>query len=202
MQQVRDHPRRPPAAQRLVLWCLALRLDFSTAQGFASSATLAADADVSEWTVRRATRWARSAGLLVMVQRGHRRGDGSVSASEWRISTGRGRPVEDLNSARETGTANLNRAGEASQPGATDAPSLSTPSLSKLSVVAVAEVLRLTGQTITETDALRGIRIKLDGKHPRYPASYLKKIIADDPRWWLPTQTPPSWKDVQREYAT
>lgn len=190
LQAIRDHPRRPPAMQRHVLTMLALRMDFSTGQGFASTGQLMADADAGESTVRRATTWARSAGLLVQVQRGHRRGDGTVSASQWRISTGRGRPVEILN-----------RSIASSQPVTGDVPSLSKPSLSKLSVIAIEEVRKRTGRTITRTDAERGIKTKLDGRSPNNPAAYLKKIIRDEPRWWLPTSQPPPFRKGARDDA-
>src|ERR1039457_213570 len=67
---IRDHPQRPPAMQRYVLTVLALRLDWKTGAGFASTAQLAADADVTPPTVKRATSWARKAELLLQTRRG------------------------------------------------------------------------------------------------------------------------------------
>lgn len=186
LQAIRDHPKRPPAMQRHVLTMLAVRLDFRTGSGFVSTGTLMADADACERTVRSATAWARKAGLLIQVQRGHRRGDGTVSPSGWRISTGTGTPVENSQPANDR---HLNRHAEQSYQ---EKPSR------KLSVFAIAEVQRLTGRTITRDDAERGIKTKLDGKHPRHPQAYLKKIISDDPRWWLPTPQPPAYKQPAR----
>jgi hypothetical protein len=83
---IRDHPGRPPAVQRLVLHCLALRMNWETGAGFASTAQLAADADASRPTVKRATSWAKQAELLLQTRRGHRLGNGQVAASEWKLT--------------------------------------------------------------------------------------------------------------------
>jgi hypothetical protein len=83
---VRDHPERPPALQRLALTCLALRMDWTTGRGYASTGQLAADTDAEERTVRRATGWARDTGLLLRTRRGHRLGNGRVTASEWQLT--------------------------------------------------------------------------------------------------------------------
>jgi hypothetical protein len=83
---IRDHPGRPPAVQRLVLHCLALRMNWETGAGFASTGQLAADSDAEERTVRRATSWARQAELLLQTRRGHRLGNGQVAASEWQLT--------------------------------------------------------------------------------------------------------------------
>jgi hypothetical protein len=89
LKAIRDHPERPSTAQCHVLTQLALRLDWRTGTGFASERQLAADAEVTGSTVRRATRWARDHGLLKEVARGHRLGDGRTRATEWAlISTG------------------------------------------------------------------------------------------------------------------
>ena len=84
---VRDHPHRPGPLQRHVLTMLALRLDWSTGRGFASVRDIAADADASDHTVKRATGWARSdaVGLLHRTRRGHRLGNGTLVASEWQL---------------------------------------------------------------------------------------------------------------------
>jgi hypothetical protein len=82
---VRDHPDRPPPEQCLVLDRLALRLDWRTGSGSTSSVQLAADADCTDRTVRRATGWARRAGLLDQTRRGHRLGNGQRAASEWQL---------------------------------------------------------------------------------------------------------------------
>jgi hypothetical protein len=103
MAAVRDHPDRPPMLQSHVLTMLALRLDWSTGRGFASTAQLAADADCSPPTVKRATGWGRTAGMLVQARRGHRRGDGTTVASEWQLELPvTGMPV-DNSSQRLTG---------------------------------------------------------------------------------------------------
>jgi hypothetical protein len=83
---IRDHPERPAAMQRYVLTMLALRLDWKSGKGFASTAQLAADADVTPPTVKRATSWARKAELLLQTRRGHRLGNGQVAASEWQLT--------------------------------------------------------------------------------------------------------------------
>ncbi len=114
---IRDHPERPPAVQRLVLQCLALRLDWRTGSGFASVAEVAEDADASEPTVRRATSWARRAGLLLQTRRGHRLGNGQVAATEWKLTqplTGELlKPPQPLNGSASTAQqSDLNRSVE------------------------------------------------------------------------------------------
>lgn len=123
MKAVRDHPQRPPSAQRDVLFCLALRLDWKTGEGFASTGQLAADADVDERTVRRATGWARKAAMLVQKRRGHRTGDGGTLASEWRLTMPQP-DTGDLLSETSTGqSADLNRTEDAPQPDTATPPS-------------------------------------------------------------------------------
>jgi hypothetical protein len=85
---IRDHPSRPPAAQRHVLTMLALRMDWKTAQGYASTQQLTADADASKATVKRATAWARGASLLKMISRGHRITADRVTATKWALCQG------------------------------------------------------------------------------------------------------------------
>jgi hypothetical protein len=134
---IRDHPDRPPLAQRMVLESLALRLTWKTGTGYASVTQLAADAgDVGQRTVRRATSWARQHRLARVANRGHRLGDGSVKATEWVLlqpslqvtgdlltdgSTGHGRPVE---------TASTGQSG-ASQPDSRTPPSFPKKHLSR-----------------------------------------------------------------------
>jgi hypothetical protein len=169
---------------------LALRMDFSAHRGFASTATLMADADTGERIVRQATSWARKTGFLEMTRRGHRIDNERVTASEWKLllpNRHAGGPNRHADAAR----GGPNRHVATTQPARGTAPSSSRPSLSKLGVFAIGEVLRLTGKTITEDEAERAIKIKLNGKHPNYPQKYLAKIIADDPQWWLPTPMPP-----------
>jgi hypothetical protein len=106
---VRDHPARPHGAVFEVLAMLALRMKWADGTGFASNATLAEDCGGGISTVQRATKWAMGAGLLERTARGHRRGDGTPSANEWRLiipsqqvtgdrlntaSTGHPRPIE------------------------------------------------------------------------------------------------------------
>jgi hypothetical protein len=92
---IRDHPARPPAMQRHVLACLALRLDWKTGRGFTSTAQVMADSDASKATVKRATRWGRDLGFLLQTRRGQRLGNGQVAASEWRLTV----PVDSAVSA-------------------------------------------------------------------------------------------------------
>jgi hypothetical protein len=85
MTAMRDHPDRPPPALFAVLACLALRVDWETGCGHASVAQLAADSGAGTRTVERATARARGRGFLALEKRGHRRGDGSLRANEWRL---------------------------------------------------------------------------------------------------------------------
>jgi hypothetical protein len=82
---IRDDPRRPPPHQVHALTMLALRVDWTTGTGFASGQQLAADAEATERTVKRATRWAREAGYVVQTRRGHRISEGVAAASEWQL---------------------------------------------------------------------------------------------------------------------
>jgi hypothetical protein len=85
MTAIREHSSCPPSAQCAVLLSLALRMDQETGAGLASAGQLADDAQCDERTVRRATGWARKAGMLEQSTRGHRLGDGRAVASEWRL---------------------------------------------------------------------------------------------------------------------
>jgi hypothetical protein len=154
MTAVRDHPERPAATQVHVLFALALRMDWSTGQGFASTGQLASDAQCEERTVRRATGWARKAEMLVQSRRGHRLGNGKVIASEWclampvdnHVSTGQGRPVEKISTGQGS---NLNRTGDASQPDCSTPPSELSSSETSSSLSASASA---SGQDERETD--------------------------------------------------
>jgi hypothetical protein len=104
-----------------VLLMLALRLDWATGTGYASTAQLCADTGASEITVRRALAWARKAGLLNRTRRGHRLGNGRAVASEWALALP-SQPVtkkglsQDSQPVTKAGLRNLNRSVEASQP--------------------------------------------------------------------------------------
>src|SRR5262245_12764434 len=71
--------------QRHVLHCLALRMNWMTGRGFASTSQLADDADASRSTVIRSTKWAVTSALLLQTRRGGRLGNGQVAASEWQL---------------------------------------------------------------------------------------------------------------------
>ena len=88
---IRDHPDRPPAMQRHILTMLALRMNWTTGQGFAGIRDLMADADASKATVCRATRWARDSQLLLCTRRGHYVSAQTAIASEWQLT----RPVDN-----------------------------------------------------------------------------------------------------------
>lgn len=124
MAAVRDHPERPSEVKRLVLWALALRLDWQTGCGYASVTQLAADADCQQRTVKYATKWGRDHELLVQARRGHRLGDGTVRASEWRlrlpVSTGTGMHVETVSRGTDS---NLKVHPDASQGAPSNHPS-------------------------------------------------------------------------------
>lgn len=68
-----------------------------------------------------------------------------------------------------------------------------------LTLFVIGRVLELTGQEISPREAVRGIEQKLNGQRPRDRTAYLAKIIANDPRWWLPTPTPPRFEALTRE---
>jgi hypothetical protein len=100
---VRAHPDRPPPMQCFALDRLSLRLNWKTGEGFASTAAIAADAECSESTVKRAIAWARTHHLLHRTRRGHRLGDGSAAASEWRTCVVSQRVTGDLLTGTSTG---------------------------------------------------------------------------------------------------
>lgn len=130
---LRDHPERPPVAQRMVLVSLAQRMDWSTGCGFASAAQLADDADCGERTVRSATGWARKSAMLVQTRRGHRITADRVIASEWRLRvpdeaedpTGNGMPVGSEPTGKWDGP---NRQIDWTQPARTAPPSRTSSS--------------------------------------------------------------------------
>lgn len=120
---VRDCPDRPPPEQRLVLDCLALRLDWKTGCGSASSAQLAADAGCAVRTVWRATGWAREAGLLIQSRRGHHTGNGQRVASEWRLAIPPPQPATaDRLAASQPATADRLAGVSTCQPGGPNLP--------------------------------------------------------------------------------
>lgn len=122
---VRDHPDRPSALQRYVLACLALRMDWKTGCGYASARQLGADADASEPTVHRATRWARDNGLAVQTRRGHRVTSERTIASEWRLT----QPLTgDLLEKPTNQNGHANRSAGPTQPLTGDAPSRTSSS--------------------------------------------------------------------------
>jgi hypothetical protein len=145
LKAVRDHPKRPSPMQCFALDRLALRLDWTTGEGFASTAEVAADAGCGERTVRRATAWARKHGLLVMNRRGHRLSDGAASASEWRTCLDSQPVTPDRLRASQPVTPDTlrgvptgqpgrpNRSAGASQPVSTAPPSKSSSSKSSSS---------------------------------------------------------------------
>jgi hypothetical protein len=88
LKEIRDHPTRPPMAQCHVLTMLALRMDWHTGSGFASTHQLQADSSASKATILRATKWARDASLLIQVKRGHRINAERRAASVWQLTQG------------------------------------------------------------------------------------------------------------------
>jgi hypothetical protein len=118
MRAVRDHEPKPgPQSMRYaVLWGLALRLG-GDGTGFCSVRQLCEDVEVSERTARGHLAWARKSELLEQTRRGHRLGNGSVVASEWKLtraqpatrdllrSTGNPSPVDE-SSTGKPGTLN------------------------------------------------------------------------------------------------
>jgi hypothetical protein len=128
---VRDHPQRPPPAQRLVLEAIALRLNWSSGTGFASVEQLMADADASRSTVIRALQWARGDGakLLDQTRRGGRLGNGKIAASEWRLlAPSQGVTRDTLRPASRGQKRDLKVSAETSQGVTGDTPSRPSPS--------------------------------------------------------------------------
>ena len=129
MAAVRDHPGRPSPMQCHVLNCLALRMDWQTGAGFASTGTLATDAAAGNAPSgtrppgRARPRCSRRPGAVT----------GSATAGRWgrngssgcQTSTGTQVPDEPISTGTEGG---LNRHGEASQPARTAPPSRTSSS--------------------------------------------------------------------------
>jgi hypothetical protein len=120
MRAVRDAAPRFTTSRLTVLLCLALRMHKSGV-GFASARILGEDASVAERTARRATDEACSRGYLNRTRRGHRLGNGSAIASEWKlIVPGEATPQPDTGvrlSETSTGQSeHLNRTGATPQP--------------------------------------------------------------------------------------
>lgn len=88
LRQLQEHPDRPQGRQRRqldVLVALADQLDAKSGEGHVAVLELVKIAGVSERTVKRSLGWARGAGLLERTSRGHHLGDGTTSASGWRL---------------------------------------------------------------------------------------------------------------------
>jgi biotin operon repressor len=115
MRAIRDHRPKPgPRSARYpVLWGLALRMR-KDGSGFVSMQTLAEDVEWGESTVRRHIKWARDTGYLLRTRRGHRLGDGTAIASEYRLT----QPLtgEQLTEVSTAQMGILNRSDDGSQP--------------------------------------------------------------------------------------
>lgn len=180
---VRDHPNRPPPLQCHVLTCLALRLDWATGRGFASTLTLIKDASAEERTVRRATRWGRDTGFVVRIRRGHRIDAERTAASIWQLTmpgypqaesqpaTGGLLGTQPANGADPTGqSAQPNRpAAQHYQESSKSQPSSSSPAGHR-------DLLALD-PTVTERETNEVIRI-LALRGARSPIAVLHKEIA------------------------
>lgn len=112
MAAIRDHPDSPPTDQCHALGMVALRLNWSTGQGFCSIDQMADDAQISDSTAKRALRWARGAGddkdrgfFLAQTRKGHRLGNGTLVASEWLLRL----PGQPLTPARAPSPSTLRR---------------------------------------------------------------------------------------------
>jgi hypothetical protein len=88
VRQLQEHPDRPQGRQHRqleVLLALAGKLDPKSGEGNVSVQELAELTGISQRTAKRSLSWARGAGLLEQTSRGRRRGDGTTSASAWRL---------------------------------------------------------------------------------------------------------------------
>jgi hypothetical protein len=123
MRAVRDADPKFTSSRQAVLLCLGLRMD-KYGRGFASARTLGVDAGVTERTARRATDEATGRGFLNRTRRGHRLGNGTALASEWKLNLpGEPDPQPDtgvrLSETSDVSTGHqdhLNRTEEHSQP--------------------------------------------------------------------------------------
>jgi hypothetical protein len=180
---IRDHPDRPPPEQRHVLYCLVLRIDWTTGAGSASLVQLAADAGCGRSTVQRALGWAQKHDLLVRTQRGHRRGDGSVWASEWWPHLPSEQFPTDLLTVASTGqNGSLNRSMEPSQQVSGELPSVPRPSVprpssarARASAEAAVRAV-LPDLTDDETKQITGTIIR--EHRPRDPGAYIAALAA------------------------
>jgi hypothetical protein len=146
-----DRPRGRQRRQFDALLALAGLLDWPTGKGFASVADAAKGADVGEMTVKRATAWAQEAGWLRKVKRGHRLGDGSVTANEWELLL----PSQQTNSpAKQTNSRSQQTNSASQQTIPTGPPSESTSPESTPPGRAVALVLERTNATAAEAAAI------------------------------------------------
>jgi hypothetical protein len=180
---VRDHPNRPPLAQCHVLTMLALRLDWATGRGFASTRQLMADASAEERTVRRSTRWARDNELLLQTRRGRRLGNGQVAASEWQLTqpvTGDRLTSQPANGDFSTGQrGHLNRS--AAQHHQESSPSESSPS----PALDACELLAAAVPGASEREIAWVIdKINLSPEI-RSPMAYLRAAINNGDAWAL-----------------
>jgi hypothetical protein len=177
---IRDHPQRPSAAQVVVLAMLALRIGWPDGDGTASVEDLAGEADASEATVKRALAWAQSAGLLSRLRRGGRVGDGTASASQWRL----------ILPPQRTGDLLREILAASPAPRAEHGGAGSQIELAVI-VARVKTVLQwFTAETVTIAHAEDAVRRKLAGRAVRDPQRYLLASVVSDPGWWLPAPRP------------
>lgn len=193
MKAVRDHPDRPPTMQRHVLHMLALRLDWETGAGFASVRVLAADADASEHTAKRATAWARSAQLLVLTRRGGRIDAERVRASEWRLML----PADSSTQGSTTGTLAQGATGgtlgtqgssssgpkvpmEPTQGASGDGPSRPSSSRPSTSArVTASASIRGAFPDVTDEEIRSIFQGAIRDRHPRDPDAYIAKLAGN-----------------------
>jgi hypothetical protein len=162
---------------------LALRMDWTTGRGFASDKQLMADADVSESTVRRATRWGRQAEFTLRTRRGHRIDAERKAASEWQLT----QPVSSDLLANPTGQGNgANRsAGRPNRSPETDYQESVvhqdlSPSSDLIKII-IEEIEKATGRTIGPQWAARTARFLLEGRGAANPAGYIRASIRAEP---------------------
>jgi hypothetical protein len=178
--------------QRHVLTMLALRMNWATGRGYASTRQLDGDADVEERTVRRATKWARDTGFLIRARRGHYISKETAIASEWCLTlpgypqaesqpdTGDllGKPT-GLNGEANRTAGEANRTAAHHHQESVFLQDLS-PSSDLIKIV-IEEIENTTGRTIGPQWAERTVRLLLNGHGAANPAGYIRASIRAEP---------------------
>jgi hypothetical protein len=148
-----------------------------------------ADSDADERTIRRATKWGRDQGVLLMTRRGGRLGGGQVVASEWQLTAGhKPQPVtrDRLNSQPDSGAVStgqrdrLNRSPEHHHQESVVLQESSSSSAGARGL----DLLRVVDDSVTEEESAEVLNT-LRGQGARDPVAVLRSMDSGNRNYYL-----------------